>query len=130
MTKIKHRREIDGARRFWETLGITTDFFFFKPDFIVDLSLNPKIAEMFDCNYMWIDLVGTNPPSREKMYWLPRMLSRKWLIVFQRYGDIWEPKRPTSYDGKMSYEETKEAFQKLWRIRYGLKVRKESSFPI
>ena len=120
MPKIKHKREINGARCFWEALGIYTDFFFFKPDFIVDLTLHPEIAEMFDCTYMWVDLVGTSPPSREKMYWLPRILSREWLIVFQRYGDTWEPKRPTSYDGKMSYEETKETFQTLWKMRYGL----------
>ena len=121
MTKISHEREINGAKKFWEALGFTTEKFSFRPDYLVtDLFAHPRIEELFDCKYIWIELVGTSPLKPEKRYWLPKILSKEWLIVVQRYGPEWEPIRPETYDGKKSYEETKKAFQILWRMRYNL----------
>ncbi len=96
---------------------------FFKNEFVVDLTQasSMDLAEQLDCYYVWIEVVDTNPPDSKKMKWLPRMLSKRWLILIYGYGESFTPKRPDTYEGKMTEDETKKVLDKLIQQLFRLK---------
>jgi len=90
----------------------------FRPDFIVELS--PDKQKELDCKYIWGERVLTSEMSPEKRFWLPKMLSKEWLIVMQgRKGwkAGWDALRPETYD-KEPPEKKYEIFDLLQSLKY------------
>jgi hypothetical protein len=127
-----HNRKVEYIKRFWENYGAWVSVkeecgnakpHYFKNEFVVDLTQasSMDLAEQLDCYYIWIEVVDTNPPDSKKMEWLPKMLSKRWLILTYGYGESFTPKRPDTYEGKMTEDETKKALHKLIQQLFRLK---------
>lgn len=119
-----HDRKVEAIKNFWGFYGAWTSQeedcnnakpLFFKNDFVVDLTLasSMDLAEQLDCYYIWVEIVGKHPCSSDKMEWLPKMLSDKWLILRYGYGESFTPQRPLTYKGKMTSEETNKVLHRL-----------------
>ena len=127
-----HDRKVKHIKNFWEGYGAWTSQqeeyniakpLFFRNDFVADLTLasSMDLAEQLDCYYIWVEVVGKHPCSSEKMEWLPKMLSDKWLILRYAYGESFTPQRPETYKGKMTSEETKKVLNRLIQQSFKLK---------
>jgi len=110
-----HDRKVEHIKKFWEGYGaIPLDKpRYFIPDLIMDISLLLPIVKQLDCSYIWIEVVGEHPCTPEKMEWLPKLLSKEWLILRYDYGESFTPQRPVTYKGKMTSEKTKDILHKL-----------------
>jgi hypothetical protein len=132
-----HDKKVNYIKRFWENYGAwvsvkeecsNAESLYFKNEFVVDLTQasSMDLAEQLDCYYIWIEVVDTNPPDSKKMEWLPKMLSKRWLILVYDYGESFTPKRPDTYEGKMTEDETKKVLhkliQQLFRLKQGIKA--------
>jgi len=78
--------------------------------------LRPTISKELDCDYIWIEVIRKHHDEPEKEEWLPKMLSKRWLILKYGHGEPVTSIRPKTYDRKMSTEETKDALKKLRRL--------------
>ena len=127
-----HNRKVEAIKHLWEFYGAWTSqkedcnnakSLYFKNDFVVDLTLasSMDLAEQLDCYYIWAEVVTEHPCSPEKMEWLPKMLSDKWLILRYGYGESFTPQRPLTYKGKMTSEDTKKALHRLIQQSFRLK---------
>ncbi len=128
MTKKEslHAKKVEAFKNFWEFFGAWTSQhercnnakqFYFKNDFIADLSGQWDLMEQLDCSYVWVEVVKERPINPEKKEWLPKMLSKKWLILECGYAKTFRVERPIAYkesEGKkMTSEETEEVLNKL-----------------
>lgn len=108
-TDITKRYE-KGTRKWWMPFGnvfAQKDKISFESDGIVVIE-NPEIRQLLDCKYVWIERVLTSGMSKEKRFWLPKMLSSEWLIVVlgkpkRKAG--WEAIRPETYNRKAPEDE-------------------------
>lgn len=127
-----HDRKVEHIKNFWEGYGAWTSLkekynnpkpFFFKNDFVVDLTLasSMDLAKQLDCYYIWVEVIDKHPCTSEKMEWLPKMLSDKWLILRYGYGESFTPQRPETYKGKMTSDKTKDVLHRLIQQSFMLK---------
>ena len=123
LSKIWHDRKLEAINKLWGSYGTVFplrtekgNMRYFKADSIIDISYSWPIAEELDCDYIWIEVVKTHPSVPEKVQWLPKILSKKWLILRYGYEEPFTPIRPMTYiedKGKMKFEKTIEALEKL-----------------
>ena len=91
-----------GTRKWWKSLGnvfAQKDKISFEPDGIVVIE-DSELREILDCKYVWVERVLTRGMSKEKRFWLPKMLSSDWLIVAMgkpNWKPGWEAIRPETY---------------------------------
>jgi hypothetical protein len=121
-TDVTKRYE-KGTRKWWENFGnvfAQKDKISFESDGIVVIE-NSELQQLLDCKYVWIERVLTSGMSKEKRFWLPKMLSSEWLIVVMgkpKWKGGWEAIRPETYNRKAPEEEegTYELLQTIkWR---------------
>ena len=92
-----------GTRKWWQSFGkvfAQKDKISFIPDGRVVIE-DPEIRRLLDCKYVWVERVLTSGMSKEKEFWLPKMLSSEWLIVVlgkPNWKPGWEAIRPETYD--------------------------------
>ena len=99
-----------GTQKWWKSLGnvfTQKDKISFESDGIVVIE-NPEIRQLLDCKYVWIERVITSGMSKQKRFWLPKMLSSEWLIVVmgkEKRKAGWEAVRPETYNRKAPEDE-------------------------
>ena len=136
-----HNRKVESIKKFWGFFGCMFPLEsekgnprYFKPDLIVDISHQFIIAESLDCSYIWVEIVKEHPCTPDKKGWLPKLLSKKWLILTYDYGEPFTPQRPVTYienGGKMTSEMTEEILdaliQQVFKLRQKLGSKHSSS---
>jgi len=116
------KRYEKGTRRWWKSLGkvfAQKDKISFVSDGIAVIE-DPEIRRLLDCKYIWIERVLTSGMSKEKRFWLPKMLSSEWLIVVMgkpNWKAGWEAIRPETYNRK-ALEEEEGIYELLQTIKW------------
>jgi hypothetical protein len=99
------KRYEKGTRKWYKSLGKVfsqKDKISFIPDGVVVVT-NREIRRKLDCKYVWVERVLTKGMSKEKRFWLPKILSSEWLIVVHgkpNWKTSWEAIRPETYNRK------------------------------
>jgi hypothetical protein len=92
-----------GTLKWWKSFGevfAQDEGISFRPDGIVIVN-KQELRRRLDCKYIWVERVLTKGLSKNKMSWLPKMLSSEWLIVVHGKSNWkagWEAIRPATYE--------------------------------